>query len=333
MKKIFTLFFALVAFVSNSMAQPGGHNAMKFAGKASFSVMTTTVDVESDTIVYAGSDFTIPSMTYNMSGHEATIPSFTIKETTYEGGYAGVTWQEQDFVTTATDGKAVTGKILSGVFTHNDGIYNVKLKVQFKYGQMPHEITYEIDGYYVKAWTDKLHVLIDRNYTVEQVTYNVRTYLDGETTKVDVEIPTFDMKATTIGDLTSGGYTVKGLVMDETQGGYYRDYHEDGLTMHFKAAGMDADYPLSAADANNILVVFEGKSIKIVNVFKPGAMPFLITTAFPDPTATDIKRREWREERGENDEVVYDLQGRRASHASRLTPYVKIVNGKKYLVK
>ena len=92
MKKIFTLLFALVAFVSNSMAQ---HGAMKFAGKASFSVLTTTVNVESDTIVYAGSDFTIPSMTYDMGGHEATIPSFTIKETTYEGGYAGVTWNDE----------------------------------------------------------------------------------------------------------------------------------------------------------------------------------------------------------------------------------------------
>ena len=208
MKKIFTLLFALAAFVSNSMAQ---HGAMKFAGKASFSVMTTTVNVESDTIVYAGSDFIIPSMTYNMGGHEATIPSFTIKGTTYEGGYAGVTWNEQDFTTTAADEKAITGKILSGTFTHNGGIYNVKLKIQFKYGQMPHDITYEIDGFYVKAWTDKLHVLIDKDYSVESVTYNVRTYLDGETTKVDVEVPTFDMKGTTIGDLTSGGYTVKGL--------------------------------------------------------------------------------------------------------------------------
>jgi len=332
MKKIFTLFFALVAFVSNSMAQ---HNAMKFAGKASFSVMTATVNVESDTIVYAGSDFTIPSMTYNMGGHEATIPSFTIKNTTYEGGYAGVTWNEQDFTTTAADEKAITGKILSGTFTPNGGIYNVKLKIQFKYGQMPHDITYEIDGFYVKAWTDKLHVLIDKDYSVESVTYNVRTYLDGETTKVDVEVPTFDMKGTTIGDLTSGGYTVKGLVMDETQGGYYRDYHEDGLAMHFKAAGMDSDYALSAADANNILVVFEGKNIKIVNAFKPGAMPFLITTTFPEQTETAIDEIG----RGTRNEAVYNLSGQRVTSSmvngqwSMLKKGLVIKNGKKYLIK
>lgn len=331
MKKIFTLFFALVAFVSNSMAQ---HNAMKFAGKASFSVMTATVNVESDTIVYAGSDFIIPSMTYNMGGHEATIPSFTIKNTTYEGGYAGVTWNEQDFTTTAADEKAITGKILSGTFTHN-GIYNVKLKIQFKYGQMPHDITYEIDGFYVKAWTDKLHVLIDKDYSVESVTYNVRTYLDGETTKVDVEVPTFDMKGTTIGDLTSGGYTVKGLVMDETQGGYYRDYHEDGLAMHFKAAGMDSDYSLSAASANNILVVFEGKNIKIVNAFKPGAMPFLITTTFPEQTETAIDEIG----RGTRNEAVYNLSGQRVTSSmvngqwSMPKKGLVIKNGKKYLIK
>ncbi len=95
-----TLFIFLICIVSHSMAQ---HGAMKFVGKASFSVLTTTVNVESDTLVYSGSDFTIPSMTYNMSGYETTIPSFTIKETSYEGGYTGVTWNEQDFTATATD--------------------------------------------------------------------------------------------------------------------------------------------------------------------------------------------------------------------------------------
>ena len=331
MKKFFTLLFALAAFVSNSMAQ---HGAMKFAGKATFSVLTATVNVESDTIVYAGSDFTIPSMTYNMGGHEATIPSFTIKETTYEGGYAGVTWNEQDFTTTAADGKTITGKILSGKFTHDGGIYNVKLKIQFKYGQMPHDITYEIDGYYVKAWTDKLHVLIDKDYSVESVTYNVRTYLDGETTKVDVEVPTFDMKKTTIGNLTSGGYTVKGLVMDSDKGGYYRDYHEDGLTMHFKAVGMDTDYPLSAANANNILVVFEGKSIKIVNAFKPGAMPFLITTTFPESSGTAVETVVTERSAGD---AVYNLNGQRVGNGHKGLVVKRSaegrLQGKKYLSK
>lgn len=324
MKKIFTLLFALTAFVSHSMAQ---HGPMKFVGKASFSVLTTTVNVESDTLVYSGSDFTIPSMTYNMSGYETTIPSFTIKETSYEGGYTGVTWNEQDFTATATDEKTVTGKILSGSFTHNSGIYNVKLKIQFKYGQMPHDITYEIDAYYVKAWTDKMHVYIDKNYSVDSVTYNVRKYLDGETTMVDVEVPTFDMKGTTIGNLTSGGYTVKGLVMDEAKGGFYRDYHEDGLTMHFTAAGMDADYPLSAANANNILVVYEGSNIKITNAFKPGAMPFLITSTFPESTETAIKTIITEKS---VDNAVYNLNGQRVTNSYN---GVVIKNGKKYLVK
>ena len=324
MKKIFTLLFALVAFVSNSMAQ---HGAMKFAGKASFTVLTTTVNVESDTIVYAGSDFTIPSMTYDMGGRQAVIPSFVIKETTFEGGYAGVTWNEQEFTTTATDGKAVTGKILLGTFTHDNGIYNVKLKIQFKYGQMPHDLTYEIDGFYVKAWTDRMHVFIDKDYSVESVTYNVRTYIDGETTKVDVEVPTFDMKDTTIGDLTSGGYTVRGLVMDSSKGGYYRDYHEDGLTMHFKGVGMDADYPLSAANVNNILVVFEGKAIKIVNAFKPGAMPFPITSTFPEPAPAAIEGITM-EKSAIN--MYYNLNGQRVVKGHK---GLVIRNGKKYLIK
>ena len=170
---------------------------------------------------------------------------------------------------------------------------------------------------------------------MESVTYNVRTYLDGETTKVDVEVPTFDMKGTTIGDLTSGGYTVKGLVMDETQGGYYRDYHEDGLAMHFKAAGMDSDYSLSAASANNILVVFEGKNIKIVNAFKPGAMPFLITTTFPEQTETAIDEIG----RGTRNEAVYNLSGQRVTSSmvngqwSMPKKGLVIKNGKKYLIK
>ena len=159
MRKIFTLF--VVSFFTLIASAQGHHAAaaMKFVGKANFSVSGVNVPVESDTILYAGSDFTIPSMTYNMSGHDMTIPSFVITNTTFTGGYAGVTWEDQTFTATTADSTTVNGSSLVGSFTHNSGIYNVKLTITFTYGKMPMPITYTIDGYYVKAYStpDQLH--------------------------------------------------------------------------------------------------------------------------------------------------------------------------------
>ena len=331
MRKIFTLF--VVSFFTLIASAQGQHAAaaMKFVGKANFSVSSVNVPVESDTILYAGSDFTIPSMTYSMAGHDMVIPSFVITNTTFTGGYAGVTWEDQTFTATTTDGNTVNGSSLMGSFTHNNGIYNVKLSITFTYGKMPMPITYTIDSYYVKAYSTLLDATIDQTYqTAEAVTYNVRTYLDGDVTKVDIEVPTFSLTESAIGALTSGGYTVKGLVYDEVKKAYYRDYTSDGLKMHFTATGMDSDYELGTnGKKQEISVAFDGtKDINIQNVFQPGRMPFPIATSFVINTSTDVKTIATKT--AANIEAVYNLSGQRGTNGAK---GLLIKNGKKYICK
>ena len=64
MKKIFVLLFLTTATLS-AMAQ-GGHAPMKFSGKATIEVNGNTVaTLVSDTVMYSGSDVTLPEMRYN----------------------------------------------------------------------------------------------------------------------------------------------------------------------------------------------------------------------------------------------------------------------------
>lgn len=341
MKKIFTLFLALVASVTTLMAQ-GQHGAMRFAGKSAFQVATVIVPVESDTVVYQAAsqstaNITIPAMSYQMGQKTETIPSFVIHDVTFTMDMSTMTatFDEQTFSETITvDGeeKAITGEKLVGAYRH-DSFNTFVLSITFMYGNMPMPVTYTIEAYYIKTYTDKLEVMIDKKYTVENVSYDVRTYPEGDATliddatRIDVEVPTFDLPDATIGALTSGGYTVKGLAFDESKGGYYRDYSGDGLSLHFHTATIDGDYPLSNPDANNMLVTFSDKKIKIVNNFKPGAMPFLITTTFPgeggEAGIKDVKANSINSEM-----PVYNLAGQRVSSQAK---GIVIIGGRKYI--
>ena len=153
------------------------------------------------------------------------------------------------------------------------------------------------------------------NYTAANTTYSVRTYPEGGNTLLDVQVPSYQLSGTPLGNLTIGSYIVKGLAMDEQKGGYYRDYAADGLTMHFKAekdgaTTMDADYVMSEGD-NNILLTYEGKNIKVTNAFHPGAMPFQIVSTFPgvgEASAVEaVKTAE------KNDAPAYNLAGQRTT--------------------
>lgn len=326
MKKVFTLLVAAMATVSG-MAQMGG--AMKFAGKAGFYVSSGNTQmgnttIESDTIVYEGSDITLPSMVYGTM----VIPSFTIRNTQYEGGYAGVTWQDQKWNATAVDAsgteKAITGTSLTGSFTHDDGIYKLTLSATFNYGPMPMPITYHVEGYYVKTTTEKISVLVGGKfgpYTNDKVSFDARIYQEDGEKKLDVAMHDYSLSGTVMGDLIIGGYTVKGLVYDESKGGYYRDYAADGLKMHFTAAQdgvvtMDSDYILSSGN-QNLLVKMDGASITYaLNNFQPGAMPFPISATFGTDSTTGINTVSTNAEekivkRIENGRIVIEKNGRK----------------------
>lgn len=336
MKKFFTLVFATM-LAGNMMAQM--HGALTFAGASSVNVSTMNIENVSDTVKFemasmSAGNITLPAM----KGGMAPIPSFTIKNVAFTMGENHViTMADQAFTSKVTvDGveKNITGSSISGTYNMADN--SLTLKAVFQYGAMPFPMTYNIKSYYVKAVTSAINVNVGGMfpYANKSVTYNVRKYMDGDVQKVDVEIPTYTLDNTLMGNLTLGTYTVKGLVYDEEKGGFYRDYKEDGLKFHFIAEKdgnktMNGEYEFNTAKDNNILVKYNGSKITdIVNTFQMGAMPFGIVSSF-NSAATGISSVK-NDVQKKNDGKMYNLNGQVVSESYK---GVVIVNGKKYFKK
>ena len=335
MKKFFTLVFATM-LAGNMMAQM--HGALTFAGASTMSVLTQNTENASDTVKFEMASMSAGNITLPAMKGMATIPSFTIKNVAFTKGENHViTMADQAFTSKVTvDGveKNITGSSISGTYNMADN--SLTLKAVFQYGAMPFAMTYNIKSYYVKAVTSAINVNVGGMfpYANEGVTYNVRKYMDGDVQKVDVEVPTYTLDNTLMGNLTLGTYTVKGLVYDEEKGGFYRDYKNDGLSFHFTAEqngnkAMDGDFEFNSAKDNNILVKYNGSKITdIVNTFQMGAMPFGIVSSFSSATTgissvkNDVQKK--------NDGKMYNLNGQVVSESYK---GVVIVNGKKYFKK
>ncbi len=340
MKKIFTLLCATL-LAGNMMAQM--HGAMKFSGASKVTVLTMNGESESDTIQFAmtsGTTGTITFPTMTVSGMPS-VPSFTVQDAAFTMDMTThlVTLAEQDFTTTTTnesgEEKTVSGK-LSGSYSMADN--KMSLTAVFKYGSMPFALTYTVDAYYIKAVTAApLYVSVGEtfNYKNESVTYNVRKYKDGDLEKVDVEIPTYSLEGTVMGDLTLGTYTVKGLTYSEEKGGYYHDYANDGLSFHFTAVNggkttMDGDYAFNSTKQNDILVTYDGTAVtNIVNNFQMGSMPFPITSKFTSGSSNGISTVN-RKENTKTDGKTYNLSGQLVNSSYK---GVVIINGKKFFQK
>lgn len=338
MKRIFTLLFAVLT-ATTIMAQM--HGPMKFVGASNMTVSTMSNDNPSDTILFAMNGMESGNITLPEMKGMQTIPSFTISGATFTlGENHVVTFADQTFSTKVTVNgaeKKITGTSLSGTYNMADN--SLSLTVVFQYGSMPMPMTYSVKGYYVKAVSNPITVTVGGQFTYnnDNVTYELRRYKDGETDKLDVTVPSYTLENTIMGDLTLGSYTVKGLVYDEAQGGYYRDYKNDGLKFHFTAVKggvttMDKDYEFAAGKANNILVKYEGSNVSsIVNTFQMGAMPFGIVSVFSGATTSidDITTTP-------NQNITttpahqYNLAGQRVDNNYK---GIVIVNGKKYLRK
>lgn len=339
MKRIFTLLFAVLT-ATTIMAQM--HGPMKFVGASKMSVSTMNIDNPSDTILFAmngmeSGNITLPAM----KGMQQTIPSFTISGAKFTlGENHVVTFADQTFSTKVkVDGaeKNITGSSLSGTYNMADN--SLSLTVVFQYGKMPMSMTYSVKGYYVKAVSNPITVTVGGQFTYnnDNVTYELRRYKDGETDKLDVTVPSYTLANTIMGNLTLGSYTVKGLVYDEAQGGYYRDYKNDGLKFHFTAVQggkttMDKDYDFATDKDNNILVKYEGNDVSsIVNTFQVGTMPFGIVSVFSGAT-TSINNITTTPSHDLNttSSQQYNLAGQRVDNNYK---GIVIVNGKKYLRK
>lgn len=335
MKKFFTLVFATM-LAGNMMAQM--HGALTFAGASTMSVLNQDTENASDTVKFEMASMSAGNITLPAMKGMATIPSFTIENVAFTMGENHViTMADQAFTSKVTvDGKEknITGSSISGTYNMADN--SLTLKAVFQYGAMPFPMTYNIKSYYVKAVTSAINVNVGGMfpYANESVTYNVRKYMDGDVQKVDVEVPTYKLDNTVMGNLTLGTYTVKGLTYDEEKGGFYRDYKNDGLSFHFTAEQngkktMDGDYEFNAQKDNNILVKYNGSKITdIVNTFQMGAMPFGIVSSF-NSAATGISSVK-NDVQKKNDGKMYNLNGQVVSESYK---GVVIVNGKKYFKK
>lgn len=338
MKRIFTLLFA--AFTATTiMAQM--HGPMKFVGASNMKVSTMSNDNPSDTILFAMNGMESGNITLPAMKGMKTIPSFTISGAKFTlGENHVVTFADQTFSTKVkVDGaeKNITGSSLSGTYNMEDN--SLSLTVVFQYGKMPMSMTYSVKGYYVKAVSNPITVTVGGQFTYnnDNVTYELRRYKDGETDKLDVTVPSYTLANTIMGNLTLGSYTVKGLVYDEAQGGYYRDYKNDGLKFHFTAVQggkttMDKDYDFATDKDNNILVKYEGNNVSsIVNTFQVGTMPFGIVSVFSGATTSidDITTTP-SHDFNTTPSQQYNLAGQRVDNNYK---GIVIVNGKKYLRK
>lgn len=338
MKRIFTLLFAVLT-ATTIMAQM--HGPMKFVGASKMSVSTINIDNPSDTILFAMNGMESGNITLPAMKGMQTIPSFTISGAKFTlGENHVVTFADQTFSTKVkVDGaeKNITGSSLSGTYNMADN--SLSLTVVFQYGKMPMSMTYSVKGYYVKAVSNPITVTVGGQFTYnnDNVTYELRRYKDGETDKLDVTVPSYTLANTVMGNLTLGSYTVKGLVYDEAQGGYYRDYKNDGLKFHFTAVQggkttMDKDYDFATDKDNNILVKYEGNNVSsIVNTFQVGTMPFGIVSVFSGAT-TSINGVTTTPSHDLNTtpSQQYNLAGQRVDNNYK---GIVIVNGKKYLRK
>lgn len=338
MKRIFTLLFAVLT-ATTIMAQM--HGPMKFVGASKMSVSTMNIDNPSDTILFAMNGMESGNITLPAMKGMQTIPSFTISGAKFTlGENHVVTFADQTFSTKVKvdgDEKNITGSSLSGTYNMADN--SLSLTVVFQYGKMPMSMTYSVKGYYVKAVSNPITVTVGGQFTYnnDNVTYELRRYKDGETDKLDVTVPSYTLANTIMGNLTLGSYTVKGLVYDEAQGGYYRDYKNDGLKFHFTAVQggkttMDKDYEFAAEKPNNILVKYEGNDVSsIVNTFQVGTMPFGIVSVFSGAT-TSINNITTTPSHDLNTtpSQQYNLAGQRVDNNYK---GIVIVNGKKYLRK
>lgn len=338
MKRIFTLLFAVLT-ATTIMAQM--HGPMKFVGASNMKVSTMNIDNPSDTILFAMNGMESGNITLPAMKGMKTIPSFTISGAKFTlGENHVVTFADQTFSTKVkVDGaeKNITGSSLSGTYNMADN--SLSLTVVFQYGKMPMSMTYSVKGYYVKAVSNPITVTVGGQFTYnnDNVTYELRRYKDGKTDKLDVTVPSYTLANTIMGDLTLGSYTVKGLVYDEAQGGYYRDYKNDGLKFHFTAVQggkttMDKDYDFATDKDNNILVKYEGNNVSsIVNTFQVGTMPFGIVSVFSGATTSinDITTTP-SHDLNTTPSQQYNLAGQRVDNNYK---GIVIVNGKKYLRK
>lgn len=158
----------------------------------------------------------------------------------------------------------------------NDGTFTTIRVADIK------EMTFTEDRSIAGAYTGTNSVSVGGMYTyTADITATVTENADGT---INLSWPEYHLSNTIMGDLTLGAYTIKDIAWDADRNAYYRDYSDDGLTQHLIAVKdgtttMDKDYTLGKTSSVTVTFGDDG-TLKIINPFKLGAMPFPLSASF-----------------------------------------------------
>lgn len=148
--------------------------------------------------------------------------------------------------------------------------------ITWHFGAAPEN--YKVSG----TWkgTNNVNVGGVYDYVAENVRQSITANSDGT---VSLKIPEFSLAGTVMGDITLGQYEILNIPYNEEKGGFYKEYADGSLSVHFKAVKdgtttLDNDYLFNnKSTTTSILITLTDEGVTITNNFSLGNMPFPIT--------------------------------------------------------
>jgi hypothetical protein len=149
-------------------------------------------------------------------------------------------------------------------------------EINWHYGAAPEN--YKVSG----TWkgTNNVNVGGAYDYAADNVRQSITANSDGS---VSLSIPEYTLTGTVMGDITLGQYAILNIPYNEEKGGFYREYADGTLSVHFKAVKdgtttMDNDYVFNnKSTTTSVLITLTDEGVTITNTFSLGNMPFPIT--------------------------------------------------------
>ena len=161
--------------------------------------------------------------------------------------------------------------------------------ITWTYGEAP--LAKKISGTY--SGTVDVCVGETFNYSAEKTKQIITANSNGT---INLTIEEYQLTGTQMGDLTLGKYTIENIPYSEDKGGFYKEYADDELAMHFKAVNdkgnttMDNDYTFNNETITTAILVEQTEDgVKTTNDMSLGAMPFSITATMEGAKANSTR--------------------------------------------
>ena len=129
--------------------------------------------------------------------------------------------------------------------------------------------------------TNNVNVGDTYDYSAENVVQTVTLNPDGT---VNLTVSQYQLMGTVMGDLTLGQYTINNIPFNQQKNGYYKEYANGSLKIHFKAVKdgettYDSDFLFTNKEDSptSVLIKPSGTGLTVENKFWLGNMPFPIT--------------------------------------------------------